>query len=162
VPTRRKQQPTDALGNPIDSEAIYIALDSISGRAPGSVITRGDRIRGNHELVQTLPDYFVPDGTPRNEWPPSPGLAQQMEAGLEANRRHRAFMRARIGEPPTVLEPPDDAMVTVTRRFLLRVNPDPGIAPLEFKPGDRILASTWLLDAAAGYVEPHIPTPTAA
>lgn len=156
----RRRKPVDAFGNPIDPTEIYCSMSTLATADPALTLHVGDRLRGDHQLVRDHAHRFVPDGTPRSEWPPDPDIAEVHAVAAATSKKERTWRRTHFGAEQTVLEPPEQATLTVTRRFLVRFIP--GEAAVEFKVGDRVLASDYLLDVAGDYVTPTVSAPRVA
>lgn len=67
MPSLTRSKPLDALGAPIQADALYRSVTSWAGidsdgRRFGA--TPATRVRGSHELVQRSPTRWVPESTP--------------------------------------------------------------------------------------------------
>lgn len=51
-------------------DEVLVATTSFAVDGVVETITRGTELRGNHLAVRKCPQWFVPLGTPKSEWPP--------------------------------------------------------------------------------------------
>ncbi len=64
---------------------------SLAHAGPDGTFSPGQRVRGDHPALTSAPGYFVPAGTPHDEWPSPYDRAIELAARLRKSPIHIAL-----------------------------------------------------------------------
>jgi hypothetical protein len=145
---RKPPEPLDAFGEQLRADAVYIATVNFASDQPrrGTIVVQGDRLRGDHPIILTHASRFVPDGTPRSEWP-QPGLDRVVAASIATADAELERLQT-LHPQDNVLEPTADESVELLEPIVLRV----GERVIPLAAGERLPKIAYLV--SRGVVDP--------